>query len=89
MQNHLQSMLETIFSTAVGFAVSLLTWVFVIKPIWGLETTFHDNFNITVVFTVASVLRGFGVRRLFNWLNNKNKKEANVTRRNHGARGRR
>jgi len=83
MQAKRQSLLETIFSTAVGFIVTLLTYEFVVNPIWNLTTSFHENLGITGVFTIVSVARGYLIRRFFNWLNNKNNNEANFLGRNH------
>lgn len=79
-------MVETVIGTAIGFTISVLTWEFLVKPIWHLQTSFVQNLNITLLFTVISIARSYGVRRLFNHLHtNKNKKVANdQTDRNYG-----
>lgn len=71
MQSIKRSLWEQIFSTAVGFGITLLVYEFVIDPIWHLKTSFFENLGITAVFTVVSVARGFFVRRFFNSLDNK------------------
>lgn len=83
MQSKLGSLFEQVSSTAIGFIVSLLTWELVVKPAWGLTTSFIENLGITTVFTVISILRGYCVRRLFNRLHNNDKKAANETHRDH------
>ena len=83
MQSKRHSLFETMFGTVSGFVLSLLAWEFVVKPVWGLNTSFVENLSITIFFTVLSVLRSYAVRRFFNWLNNKNN-NSHVTSRNHG-----
>lgn len=63
-QSRRKSLLETIVSTAIGFAVSLILTAAVL-PAFGYQTTWAHDFWITCIFTVASVLRGYAVRRLF------------------------
>jgi len=91
MQTKTQSLIEQLTSTFVGFLLSLLTWEFVVKPIWEIQTSFIENFQITILFTVVSILRGYALRRVFNTLHNKNNKEAheNKTDRDYreGSRG--
>ncbi len=35
-------------------------------PVWELEVDTHENLQITLAFTVLSVVRGFIWRRIFN-----------------------
>jgi predicted membrane protein len=82
MQTSRQALTETLIGTAVGFILSLLVWQFVVRPFWGLQTTFVSNLNITLLFTVVSIARGYVVRRFFNMLthkNNKSHKHENTT----------
>lgn len=65
-QTKLQSFAETCVSTAIGFAIAFLATALVM-PQFGYHVTAGDNFWITVIFTGISLLRGWGVRRLFNW----------------------
>lgn len=68
-------MVETIIGTAIGFTVSVCIWEFVVKPVWDLHTAFAENLSITALFTVASILRGYVVRRFFNFLHHKNNRK--------------
>lgn len=63
-QSRRYSMAETLFSTATGFAVSLVLTAIVL-PWLGHDITASQNVFMTTVFTVASVVRGYVVRRLF------------------------
>lgn len=76
MQSAKGSMWETLSGTAIGFVVSVTVWQFVVKPVWGLETSFVENLNITLLFTLVSVIRGYVVRRFFNMMHNKKYKKA-------------
>ena len=57
------AMLETFGNTFSGFALSYLTWVFVVAPLWELDVTPADNFWITCIFTVLSLVRSYTWRR--------------------------
>ena len=64
-QSRRMSLIETVASIAIGFAVSLVLTAIVL-PAYGLPVTFAQNLQITAAFTVASVIRGYLVRRAFN-----------------------
>jgi hypothetical protein len=66
-QSRTHSMAETLASIAVGFVVSMVIQALLL-PALGHDITLAQNFLVTCVFTVASVLRGYGMRRLFNHL---------------------
>lgn len=63
-QSRRKSLVETITSTAIGFAVSLVLTA-VIMPAFGYMTTWAHDFWITAIFTAASLVRGYCVRRAF------------------------
>lgn len=62
-----QSAIETCASTAIGFVVAYVA-SYTVLPLFGHNVTHGDNFLITVIFTVISLVRGYFVRRLFNYL---------------------
>lgn len=66
-QTRLQSFIEAWTGTAIGFVVSMAL-CFVVYPLFGHAFTIAQNFWITVIFTAASVLRSYAVRRMFNHL---------------------
>lgn len=66
MQTKLQSLLETLFSIAIGFLVALGSQL-VIFPQFGIQVSMSSNLQITGWFTLVSIIRGYYVRRLFNW----------------------
>lgn len=65
MQSRSLSAVEAITSTAIGFGVSLAL-TYTVLPAFGYPVTAPDAWGITAIYTAASVLRGYLVRRLFN-----------------------
>jgi hypothetical protein len=69
-QTKLQALRETVASTAIGFVIAYAATAFVM-PAFGYRVTHADNFWITCIFTVISLVRGWCVRRLFDWLHHR------------------
>lgn len=63
-QTRIMSLVETLVGIAIGFTVSVLITA-VVMPAYGHHVTMGDNIQITAIFTVASVIRGYVVRRAF------------------------
>lgn len=66
MQSKLASLIEQVMNVGSGFIFSLFIWMFIVTPIYGLEMHFAENLSIVLIFTVASILRGYFWRRVFN-----------------------
>ena len=64
-QSRIVSFAEAITNTAIGFGVSLVTWIFVAKA-YGIPMTWMTNISITMIFTVVSIIRQYVLRRIFN-----------------------
>ena len=64
-QTKKQSLTETVISTFIGLAVSLITQI-VVFPLYGMQVSFNQNIQITIIFTFVSIARGYFVRRYFN-----------------------
>lgn len=64
------SLIEATVGVVVGFIVALLLQI-IVFPIFDIDTTFGENFTIASIFTVASIIRGYYMRRLFNWMHHK------------------
>ena len=62
-----QAFLEANASTWIGLVGSVALFEWLIKPVWHLHTSFLDSLTITAIFTAWSILRGYAVRRYFNW----------------------
>lgn len=66
-QSRIGSLLETCASIAIGFVVSVIITA-VVMPAYGHHVSLGDNLQITAIFTVASIVRGYCVRRWFVWM---------------------
>lgn len=64
-QSRRHSAIEAATNIGVGFVVSLGITA-VVMPLFGHDVTWAQNFWITSIFTVASLLRSYALRRLFN-----------------------
>ena len=64
-QTKKQSIIESITQTIIGLITSFIIQI-IIYPILNIPVTFSQNLIITFVFFVASIIRGYIVRRIFN-----------------------
>lgn len=67
MQTKIQSLIETLVGTGIGFCIALAAQFF-ITWWYDIEVSAAKNVWITVFFTGISILRGYAVRRFFNWI---------------------
>ena len=67
MQTRWQSLLESFINVAIGYLVALLAQLLVF-PLFGIVVPLASNLAIGAIFTGVSILRSYGVRRLFNHL---------------------
>lgn len=65
MQSKIDSFMESLTNTAVGFCLSFVVWAIVAR-LYALPITWRTNFEITAIFTVVSIARQYVLRRLFN-----------------------
>ena len=66
MQTKKYSLIESVVNTVVGFIVSFLIQI-AIYPVLNIPVSFSQNIIITSVFTIISILRGYLIRRFFNF----------------------
>jgi hypothetical protein len=64
-QSRIDSFMEAVTNTAIGFVVSLITWAIVAYAL-SIPMTWGKNLEITGIFTVVSVARSYLLRRAFN-----------------------
>jgi len=65
MQSKKHSMVEALMNVAIGFGVMLAAQL-VIFPAHGIYIGFSTNLSVGAWFTAVSVIRTYGLRRLFN-----------------------
>lgn len=67
MQTRIQSLIETIINVAIGYLVALASQI-AIFPLFDIHIPLSSNLLIGAFFTVISIVRGYLVRRLFNYI---------------------
>jgi len=70
MQSRLMSAVETAANIAVGLVVSF-TAQLVIFDVYDISITLSQNVELTLFFTVVSLIRSYALRRFFNNLRTK------------------
>jgi hypothetical protein len=65
IQSRTMSLVEAIANVVVGYGVAVATQM-IVFPRFGFHATVDQNLGIGLIFTVASLLRSFTLRRLFN-----------------------
>jgi hypothetical protein len=81
-QTKLQSFIEAITNTFVGFMVTMMVYP-IINWICGIEMTIGQAGLSTILFTLVSVARGYVIRRFFNNLKGVKNWIRNIVRRNY------
>lgn len=63
------SAIETITSTIVGYIIAVVLFKF-LMPLFGFSTSWNQSYILTFIFAIASILRGYFIRRFFNSIEN-------------------
>jgi hypothetical protein len=66
-QSKLHSIIETVANLAVGSILSFYITKWILEA-HGVEISSSQNIEVVIGCTIASFARGYGLRRLFNWL---------------------
>ena len=64
-QTKKKSIIESVVQTVAGLLISFLIQI-IIYPLLGIPVKLHQNIIITAVFFLASLGRGYIIRRIFN-----------------------
>lgn len=64
-QSKLHSLKEAAVNTGIGFLMSLVLQIFLAWA-YGTQLTLFQNIQITIYFTILSIIRSYVVRRWFN-----------------------
>jgi hypothetical protein len=59
------SLLESVVNILVGLVINIFAQALVF-PMFGVYVPFSSNLKIAGVFTVISIARSYGLRRIFN-----------------------
>jgi len=70
MQSKKHSLIESLLNMTFGFVFSFAIQL-IIYPALNIKITLNQNFTITFVFLLSSVLRSYIIRRVFTRINTK------------------
>ena len=73
MQTKKESLLEILISVTIGWLIGFISNM-VILPLFGYPISVADSIYISILFTLISIIRGYIVRRYFNWQEYKKEK---------------
>jgi hypothetical protein len=65
MQSKIGSLIETLINIGTGFLISMMINIWILPQV-GCQVTAGQNVFMVTVFTVASVIRSYVFRRVFN-----------------------
>ena len=63
-QSRMMSLVEAITNVVVGYGVAVMAQMLVF-PLFGLHASLTDNLLIGAIFTAASIVRSYSLRRMF------------------------
>ncbi len=64
MQSRWMSFIESLANVVAGYGLAVLAQI-IVFPMFGLSTTLEQNLKIGFIFTLLSIARSFGLRRIF------------------------
>ena len=64
-QSKKQSFIEANINTLTGFIVSYITLI-ALNNFYQMNLSMFDSLEITMIFTVSSIIRNYLIRRYFN-----------------------
>lgn len=65
-QSRMDSAMETVTNTAIGFAVAMIGNAIILPLLFGIELSGAMNVITALCYTGISIVRQFTIRRLFN-----------------------
>lgn len=77
-QSKLESVIEQVTNQLVGNIVSWCLNYFML-PLLGMPQSVKTATIITLIFSISSFIRGYMLRRFFNWLENREKVRPRIT----------
>lgn len=66
-QSKSMSLLETVLNVLIGYMIAVTAQI-IIFPWFGIMVDLNTNLKIGMLFTVVSIVRGYALRRFFNWV---------------------
>lgn len=65
-QSKRETVIEVLANVGIGYVWAILNQL-IVFPLVGIDVIIRTNLIIGLFFTVSSIIRGYSVRRGFNW----------------------
>lgn len=65
-QSRTDSLMEALTNIVVGFSINFVANILILPAVLGVPVNLKELGTIGVFFTIVSVVRSYGLRRLFN-----------------------
>lgn len=70
MQTKKHSLIEAILNTIIGWSIGIITQI-IIFPFFDIQVSLKQNFYISIIFMIVSIIRSYVLRRFFNKITHK------------------
>ncbi len=66
-QTRAASLAEAITNTVIGYVLAIMTQI-IVFPVFGIAAGMKEHLGIGAAFVAVSLVRGYLLRRLFEWM---------------------
>ena len=66
-QTRTHSMIEALANVAIGYGINVVANMLIL-PLFGFKVSVSDAAGMGLIFTGISIVRSYGLRRLFNFI---------------------
>ena len=65
MQSRLESLVEVLLNTVIGWLTAIITQI-IVFPLFDIHVSFGEQIGISLIFTTIAIVRSYMIRRWFN-----------------------
>ena len=65
MQSRLESLVEVLLNTVIGWLTAIITQI-IVFPLFDIHVSFSEQIGISLIFTTIAIVRSYMIRRWFN-----------------------
>ena len=65
MQSRLESLVEVLLNTVIGWLTAIITQI-IVFPLFDIHVSFSERIGISLIFTTIAIVRSYMIRRWFN-----------------------
>ena len=65
MQSRLESLVEVLLNTVIGWLTAIITQI-IVFPLFDIHVSFSEQIGISLIFTTIAIVRSYMIRRWYN-----------------------